>query len=82
MNRFKIGDLVWVPDRTQAYDCLEAGSRYNIDGPLYGLVLEVNEKSEPSKVRVSLGKLATPAEVWLKANQIYKEDGETYGKIC
>ena len=82
MSQFKVGDLVWIPDLTHAYAQAEGGHRYNINGPIYGIVLEINEENDPSKVKVSVGKESPPDKLWFKENQIYKEDGDIYGKIC
>jgi|10_taG_2_1085330.scaffolds.fasta_scaffold36202_3 hypothetical protein len=82
MTQLKIGDLVWIPDLTYAYGAVDATTRYNIKGPTYGIVLEINKENDPSKVRVSLGKENPTNDLWFRENEIYKEDGDVYGKIC
>jgi len=80
MNQLQVGDLVWIPDSTYGFDKPQAGYRHKISGPAYGLVIEVSTGQEPSKVKVSLGKI--PKLFWFRENQIYKEDGEVNGKVC
>jgi len=79
-SEVKVGDLVWIPDLTHAYDRLGVSHRVNINGPTYGLVLEVSQKNDPSRIRVSLGRSRTPEEFWFKANEIYKQNGDYHGE--
>ena len=82
MNQFKVGDLVWIPDSTYGFEKPEARYRHKIKGPTYGLVVATADLSEPFKVKVSVGTINKPDVFWFRYNEIYKEDGEAYGKVC
>ncbi len=83
MNQFKVGDLVWIPASTYGFDQPKAAYPiHTTTGPTYGLVLEVNDRLAPPKVKVSLGKVEEVHTFWFRENQIYKENGDAYGKVC
>ena len=94
MSQFQVGDLVWIPQFTNAYtqrSLIPSGHpwghhRYNIDDPTYGLVIETSEVPDVPKVKVCLGKtpdkFSMPTTLWFKSNEIYKHNGDAYGKIC
>ena len=79
MSQFQVGDLVWIPDKTYGFEAIRpVHYRYKIEGPLYGLVMAV----EDALVKVSLNKTPDTETFWFRPNQIYKHNGDMYGKVC
>lgn len=79
MTQLLVGDLVWIPHNTYGFEAQPPVSyRYKIKGPTYGLVVEVEEQL----VKVSLSNVPQSEVFWFRPNEIYKENGDIYGKVC
>lgn len=84
-QQINIGDLVWVPDKTYAYDKPSHGYKYNIQGPLYGLVLSTNQASDNLMIKLSVAtdEKKYPRDIYKSTNDKYnlKENKEYWFKV-